>query len=626
MTNTKQVLPFGMWPSPITPLMIGQGMQFNDTQWDSDGSTLVWVEGRSDRNVLVCQPQNGAQRDLTDELNVRAWVGYGGGDYTVDNGWVYFVDISGRIYRKNLHTGFPQPLTPTYGWAASPKISPDGRWLLFVFSDRKNDLLAMVDSEGKQWPRKLIQGADFYMQPAWHPDGKRIAWVEWDHPNMPWDQTRIKMAALGSESLAVVNVQTIADETDTAAVQPLFSPDGRFLSYIVGSGDWDDLVLLDLESGQKQVLVKGKGFHLADPAWGQGMHSYGWVGTSKAIYYTRNFGGFSTLWRVELDSGESTQIDTAPYTSVDQLSVSSLGNKLTFTASAPHIPTRIVVWEDGKLSIARYSVPETVPTEFFSAPQQISWKSPEGTDVFGVFYPPQHPNFTCQGLPPVFIFAHGGPTGHIHVSYNAQRTYFTSRGYAWLDLNYRGSTGYGHSYRKVMRQRWGDVDTVDAAMSVQALADHKLADAGRAVIIGPSAGGYLVLNALVQYPGVFKAGVDLFGVSNLFNLARDTHKFESRYLDSMVGPLPEAAERYHQWSPVFQADKIRDPLAIFQGSADIVVPPNQSEDILAVLRQRGVSHIYRKYEGEGHGFHKTENIIDMMQQIEQFMQQYVVFS
>jgi dipeptidyl aminopeptidase/acylaminoacyl peptidase len=622
----KTTLPYGLWPSPVAPLMASQGIRLEDVQWDSDGRSLVWLEGRSDRGVLVtCEP-GGPNKELTDEHNVRAWVGYGGGDFCAGGGSVFYVEIGGRIFRRELESGMPSAVTPPYGTAASMKLSPDGKWLLYVFSDRQTDLLALVDAAGRNWPVQLAKGADFYMQPCWHPDGTRIAWVEWDHPHMPWDHTRIQMARLAGTPPAAADSWTIVDEPDTAAVQPLFSPDGQWLSYIVDNGDWDDLVLLHLESGQRRVLVHGDGFHLAYPAWGQGGSSYGWSHTSQSLFFIRNFGGQASLWQVDLGSGVSHPLDTGAYTMFTQLSISPAADHLAMIASAPHIPSRLVWWDGKELRTLRHSMPEYLDAAFLPGPQPVTWDASDGTQVHATYYPPANPGFTGTGLPPALVYVHGGPTGCTPVSYNAFRTFFTSRGYGWLDLNYRGSTGYGHSYRKLMRQRWGDVDTEDARDAALALAEQGLADGSRLVIIGGSAGGYLVLNALVRYPGCYRVGVDLFGVSNLFNLAMDTHKFEAHYLDSMVGPLPEAADRYRAWSPIFQADHIRDPLAIFQGAIDVVVPPNQSEDLLAVLQRNGVPHFYCKYEGEGHGFRKTENNVDMLVKTERFLRQYVLFA
>jgi len=269
---------------------------------------------------------------------------------------------------------------------------------------------------------------------------------------------------------------------------------------------------------------------------------------------------------------------------------------------------------------------ESLAPEFLPAPLPLTWKAPGGSPVYGLYTPPANPDFTGGGLPPAILHIHGGPTSQTPITYSAVASYFTSRGYAYLEVNYRGSTGYGRGYRNALRLRWGEVDVEDAVGGAQALADQGLADPGKIVIMGGSAGGYTVLNALVRYPGRFKAGVCEYGVSNLFTLAMDTHKFEQRYLDSMVGPLPEAAARYHEWSPIFHADAIRDPLAVFQGKDDKVVPPVQSEEIVAALRQGGVPHIYKLYDGEGHGFRKRETIIDFLQETERFLQQHVLFA
>ena len=624
--SEKQIRPFGLWPSPITPAIVGNRRRLDDVQWDDDSRTLVWLEGRSNKSVLVAGGMDVASHDLTDDQNVRAHVGYGGGDFSVSHGVVFFVEEGGRIFRRSLGGETPRPVTPPFGSASTPKLSPDERWLLYIFSDSQTDLLAIVDAEGEKWPVQISKGADFYMQPTWHPDGRQIAWVEWDHPHMPWDHTRIKLGSLTGDPPVAADVQIISDEADKAAVQPLFSPDGHWLSYIAHNEEWDDLVLFDLQTGKKHVLVVGEGFHQGVPAWGQGMRSYGWSYTSQRLYGIRNAGGYATLWEVEVPSGKVRQVDTAPYTWITQLSVSPAADLLAFIASAPEIPTRVVVWDRQHLHTLAYSSTEMIAADYFSRPQALTWNAADGTRVFGGYYPPAHPQITGEGLPPALIFCHGGPTDNNPVSYNLLRSYFTTRGYGWLDLEYRGSTGFGHSYRKLMHQRWGDVDTEDTDGAARALVENKLADSGRLIILGGSAGGFMVLNALVRYPGRFKAGVDLYGVSNLFNFAFDTHKFESHYCDSMVGVLPGAADRYRERSAIFHADRIRDPLAIFQGAIDDVVPPDQSEDIVSVLQRNGVPHVYRKYEGEGHGFRKTETFIDLLQQTEKFLRQHVLFS
>ena len=645
MPDQKSSSPFGLWPSPITPQLLGQAVRLENPQFDRDGRTLLWLEGRSDRGALVAQTGSEARQDLTEEQSVRGTVGYGGGEYTVGRGLVIFAERGGRLYARSLGAGQPSPITPPFGFCASPALSPDGRWVCYVFSDGKLDLLALVDTNGQQWPYQLARGADFYMQPAWHPSGKQLAWVEWNHPNMPWDGTRLMLAALSGDPPRLEQPKLVAGGPNLPVCQPLFSPDGRYLSFIVANGEWEDLTLLDLQSGALRTLVHGDGFHLCDSAWVQGMRWHGWSFDSRQMYYLRNAGGLASLWSADLESGRSIQIDTASYTWLTGLSVSPVADELAFWASAPSIPGRIVRVETQNLAsqtnpdqitgagnlaslqhIVARSSGESLSPDYLPAPRPITWQAPDGTPVHGLYYPPANPNFTASGLPPAILHIHGGPTSHTAVTYSAEAAYFTSRGYAWLYVNYRGSSGYGRRYRDALRQRWGEVDVEDVAGGAQALAELGLADPGRLVIRGGSAGGYTVLNALIRYPGRFKAGVCEYGVSNLFTLAMDTHKFELRYLDSMVGPLPEASVRYHAWSPIYHAGLIRDPLAIFQGKEDKVVPPAQSEEIVAALRQNGVPHIYKLYDGEGHGFRKRETIIDYLQETERFLRQYVLFS
>jgi dipeptidyl aminopeptidase/acylaminoacyl peptidase len=619
----KQVKPYGLWPSPITPQLIGSGLRLEDVAWDSDGSSLVWLEGRSDQNVLVGRTGSDAMRDLTDEHTPRGGVGYGGGAYTISQGTLVFVNQDGRLYRRGAGYDRPVPITPGYGACASPVISPDGHWVAYVHSAERKDAIALVDMKGHDWPLKLVQGSDFYMQPAWHPDGTRLAWIEWNHPNMPWDGTRLMLGRLAGNPPHLAVVEAVAGDEDVPVFQPAFSPDGAWLSYITNQGEWDQLVVMNLASGERRVLVAET--VLMEPAWVQGLHVYGWSPTSQSLYYLRNEAGVGSVWSVELASGQSHKLDFGPYTSFDQLAVSPKEERLALMAAGGTIPTRLVTWQDGRLEVVRYGNSETIAPDDLPEPRDLSWQAADGTPVHGIYYPPTSSHFAGDGLPPAIISIHGGPTGQSLAAYSGGAAYFTSRGYAFFNVNYRGSTGYGRGYMLALRQRWGDLDVEDAVGGAKALVDQGLADPQRLVIHGGSAGGYTVYNALIRYPGHFKAGLCMFGVSNLFSLALDTHKFEERYTDSMVGPLPEAVARYREWSPIFHADRINDPIAIFQGSVDKVVPPDQSESIVAILRERRVPHHYRIFEGEGHGFRKRENIITLYEEMERFLKTYVLF-
>jgi len=624
MINDKQIRPYGLWNSQLSPQMMGANLRLEDVQWDSDGETLVWLEGRSDRGVLVCKSGRGNARDLTSDQKVQGGVGYGGGEFIVSKGKVFYAEKDGCLYTRSLEHGQPRKVTSPVGQAASPELSADGSWLLYVHTHEDVDTLVLAQANGERGPVRLVRGADFYMQPVWHPAGDRIAWVEWDHPNMPWDETRLKIANLKSNPPSVQEVITIAGGQKSAVFQPAFSPDGLWLSYIFSEGEWDKLCLLNLKTGQKEILVEG--CVLALPAWVQGMRVYGWSPDSRKIYYLRNECGFASLWVADVRNGLSTQIDIHPYTWLRQISVSPVEEKLAFLASSPSIPEQVVTWTQSGFEVHQRSAAVLLQPEDAPIVYPIRWKAANGKDIHGLYYAPASSQFKCDEKPPAIVCIHGGPTSQATTSYSDETIFFTTRGYAMLYVNYRGSTGYGRSYMEALQGQWGLLDVEDAMGGARALIEQGLADSDRLVIKGGSAGGYTVLNTLIRYPGLFKAGICLYGVSNLFTLANSPFKYEEHYLDSLIGPLPEASSRYHDWSPIFHADQIRDALAIFQGSDDKVVMPEQSESIVAELRAHHIPYLYRLYEGEGHGFRKAETRIDFYSTIEKFLQEKVILS
>lgn len=633
----KTIKPFGLWPSSIQPAILSQALRFSDVAWDDDGQTLVWLEGRSDRGVLVCAPPGQAPRDLTDDLSVRARVGYGGGDFGVGRGYAYFVAQEGRLYRQPLVSGQAQPITPQFGHMASPILSPDGKWVVFVHTCEGTDGLAIVDAQGRAWPQKLAYGDDFYMQPCWHPEGTHIAWVSWNHPNMPWDSTMLKIATLDARPgdqgwglPTVAEVKTLVDKPDVAIFQPQFSPDGRSLAYISDEGGWSNLRLYDLQTGTHRSLTADP-VEIGRPAWGQGMRTYGFSPDGRRMYYLRNEAGFTRLWAYDTTTDQAREVDSPldAYTELKQIAVAPQQGTLALIASSGTVGARVISYDPGSnapVHIHRRSTSETIPQADLSEPQSVHWTTDDGTTVHGLYYPPASSRFTATGLPPAVINVHGGPTGQATAAYNARAQFFATRGYAYLEVNYRGSTGYGKPYMASLRGRWGILDVEDAIGGARYLVDARLADPDRLVIMGGSAGGYTVLKTLVDHPGFFKAAICMYGISNMFTLAADTHKFEERYLDSMLGPLPEASKVYGDRSPIFHADQIADPVAIFQGEIDRVVPKSQSEAIVASLRQRGIAHEYHLYEGEGHGWRKKETIARFYQAVDAFLRQYVIFA
>jgi dipeptidyl aminopeptidase/acylaminoacyl peptidase len=636
----------GLWDSPISALSMARGLDFSDLAWSEDG-VLAWREMRSDMGVIMLQgPAGDAPRDLNNDYSVRARVGYGGGDFTLGHGFVYFAEAdSGRLYRQPLQHGQALPVTPAFGNFASPCLSPDGRWLCFVHTYEDRDSLGIIDAAGKEWPRKLVGGDDFYMQPAWHPAGDRIAWIAWDQPNMPWDGTYLRLGQLrivDGDLPRMESVETIAGDEGTSIFQPLFAPSGRYLAYCSDSTGWWQLYLYDLERGQHRQLTNTTDSDHALPAWVQGMRTYGFSPDGERLLFIRNWQGFASLWQLHLESGrEEELILEGQFTWVDQIAVAPQygphgGLRIALIASGSASPLKVIsvdvpgretrVGKAIAVQVRRRASAEELSPDTYSPIQSLSWAGADGGQVHGLFFPPHNAAFEGSGAPPLIVRVHGGPTSQVRAYFNPPAQFFATRGYAFLEVNHRGSTGYGRPYWQALYGNWGLYDVEDAISGVRNLADQGLVDGRRAVIMGGSAGGFTVLQALVDHPGFFKAGVCLYGVANQFTLAADTHKFEARYLDKMLGPLPEAADLYRQRSPLFHSDRIQDPVIIFQGEDDQVVPRAQSDQIVASLQRRGVPHEYHLYPGEGHGFRKSETIEHYYHAVERFLKQYVIFA
>jgi len=633
MSRSRQKTPSGLWTSPLQAADLAAELRFSDVLWDTVEETLVWREERSDQGVLVCQsPQDPSPRDLTGDLSVRARVGYGGGDFTVSHGSVYFVS-GGRLYQQLLSGSEAQPITPEGGECSSPSVSPDGKEVMYVHSTEGTDVLALVDTQGNDQPVQLNEGHDFYMQPCWHPQGHQIAWVAWDHPSMPWDSSALYLGKLDSEkgTLRLTSQEIVAGELagNTGIFQPTFSPDGRHLSYLSNENGWFNLYWLDLSSGKKELLV-GEEAEYGGPAWIQGLRTQAWTADGKSLYLLRVKDGFTSLVRFDLQRRELQQIqgEVQQYTSLSQIALSPQAERIALIASSPISPSRIAsVSPQGEVKIHRASSSKQLSEDFFSRPQSLRWNVETGSPVahcYGLYYPPSHPEFESSGPPPTIIKIHGGPTSHYASNYSPDTQFFVSRGLAVLELNHRGSSGYGKAYMDALKGTWGVIDVQDTRGAAEYLVSEGLADSNRLILMGGSAGGYTVLLSLITYPGFFSAGICRYGVSNLFTLASDTHKFEKHYLDFLVGTLPQDEKRYRERSPIFSADRIQDPLAIFQGEEDRVVPRDQSDEIVESLVRRGVPHLYRTYAGEGHGWRKSETIQDYYESLEQFLREFVL--
>ncbi len=657
---TKQRAMYGTWSSSVEPKLLAGALKLQDVMWASDGETLVWSETRTfaggSQNVLVVQRPGDSPHDLTEtQMSVRGRIGYGGGDFSVHGEHVYFAGNAGRLYRLALAGGRPTPITPAFGVAASPAVSPQGDWLVYVHHYEGVDGLALVDIDGSHFPRKFVYGSDFIMQPTWNADGTQLAFITWDFPNMPWDGTQLKLTRVQYDEHGVPYAEfphVIAGDKDTSVSCPVFSPDGTKLAYISDQSGWSHIYLYDVNTSTHTPLTTGN-VEYGSPIWRQGVRLYAWAGDSKAIYALRNNpGGMWALERITVIDGHIDPVEElSDYQYMTQIAVS--GEHIALIAGSSTRTDRLITlreatpvgdatpprltddgWTMGVITdvprrafIRRRATTEALDQAGLSAAQPMSWTSFDGETAHGVYFAPSSTHYEGIGAPPLIVLVHGGPTSQQRTNFQADVQFFTTRGFAVLTPNHRGSTGYGRAYMLKHRRMWGIYDVEDSATGATHLASLGLADPAKFVIMGGSAGGYTTLQSLVAKPGFYRAGVCAYGISNQFVLSLEPGdwKFESRYNDMLIGVLPDDADLFRERSPLFHADNIIDPVILFQGEDDEVVPKPQSDMIVAALRARGVTHEYHVYAGEGHGWRKAETIEHYFQTTLAFLRQHVVF-
>ena len=511
---------------------------------------------------------------------------YGGGAYTVHDGTVYFShDADGRIYRV-APGGEPEPITPPGARYADLRVTPDGRRLVCVRErdgepEHINDLVTFP-SDGSEEPQVLASGHDFYSSPRVSPDGTQIAWLAWDHPRMPWEGCEL-----------YVDGRLVAGGPAEAIVQPEWSPDG-VLHYSSDRTNWWNLYRG--EDGEPLTALEAE---IGGPMWEFGQRWYAFLNDGRIVCtYFRD--GRDHLAVVD-DAG----LHDIPLELTRIVDLTTDGERAVFIGASPTRSPRVVAVDlaTGAIEPLSDDEDEDVDAAYVSVPRPLD-------QPHALFYPPHNPDFTAPAgeRPPLLVRIHGGPTAHVSARLSPEIQFFTSRGFAVVDVNYGGSTGYGREYRDRLRGQWGIVDTNDAVDAALSLAEAGEADRDRMAITGGSAGGWTVLCALAFRPDVFAAGADYYGVSDLMGFVDDTHKFESRYNDWLVGPWPETADLWRERSPINHADKIRAPVIVLQGLEDKVVPPSQSEKIVEALKRNGVRCEYIGFEGEQHGFRKAENL------------------
>jgi len=656
--TAAEMVDFGAWRSPIDAAMVASGaLRLSQPLYGGDGETLYFLEGRpseAGRQVLVKRPAAGAVSMAMEPLqdvspapvSVRSLVHeYGGGAYTVCGDLVFYINYSDQRLYLTL-SSHPEvgawPLNEAGDQRfADLHVDIKRRRVLAVMEDHGpvksgqateptnsivslsyDGLLNLIESKASAAearavePVTLFSGSDFYGCPRLSADGRHIAYIRWNHPNMPWDDSQLVLAQLDEQG-QVVNERVVAGGEDCSVFQPAWGADGTLYFVSDSSGYWNlyavrDLTALKAESIVPKVFAQCE-FGL--PMWVFGQSTYV-VANEKLIICAVNRRGIWHLARLELDfdNGHKLVEISSPYTDLSYLALGA--NRVAMLAGSAERATSVVEydWADRSFTTIKSSAANVPAAGFISKPEVIEFPTENNRTAFAFFYPPTNINYedgaALKGrkLPPLVVECHGGPTGSASTVLSLEMQYWTSRGFAFVDVNYGGSTSYGREYRKRLNDSWGIVDVDDCVNAVKYLIKEGRVDGERVAITGGSAGGYTVLCALT-FKDVFKAGASHYGIGDLEALARDTHKFEARYLDNLVGPYPAAKAIYVERSPINHIEKLKCPVIFFQGLEDKVVPPSQAEAMVDALKAKNIPVAYLAYEGEQHGFRQAKNII-----------------
>jgi dipeptidyl aminopeptidase/acylaminoacyl peptidase len=615
----SQVTPYGTWRSPISAEMVSVG-GVTLSQPRLENGSVYWQESRPSedgRSVLMhAAPFSEAVEVTPPGFNIRTTVHeYGGGAYLIHRGTAFFSNfVDQRLYRQEAGAD-PWAITAESGGRdryADGRVTPDGRWLIYVRerhpdpddpSGVTNELVA-IPPDGSAEPLIIRSGRDFYSSPRISPDGSMLCWLEWDLPWMPWDGSEVYVADLADDA-TLQHVRQVAGRAGEESIfQPAWSPAGDLHFVSDRTGWWN---LYRERDGQVEALHPAEA-EFGWPQWVFGMSAYGVLGDGRiACLWERD--GVQHVALLDPESGELIDLDVPHSAMRPTLDVE--GDRVAFVGGGPSIPDQVVLLDvtARSMDVLRTSSSVNVEEEHFSIPRQIEFPTEDGVTAFAHFYPPRNRDAAGTGgeRPPLIVMSHGGPTAEASPGFSLETQFWTSRGFAVVDVNYGGSTGFGRRYRQRLNNNWGVVDTADCINAARWLADQGEVDGDRLLITGGSAGGYTTLCALTMHDG-FAAGTSYFGLADLESFVTGgTHKFESRYLFSLVGPYPEEAERYRSRSPINFTDGISCPMLLLQGAEDRVVPPAQAEIMVEALKRKSLPYAYVLFEGEQHGFRKAES-------------------
>ena len=605
--------PYGSWRSSIPIELLVSGV-VRLAEPSLDGDDIYWLEGRpkeGGRQALVHRLAAGSMEDVSPSgVNVRDRVHeYGGGAYVADGGVVWYSDFSDRRLFRRDPDGSLRAITPEGPFRyADPIVDRARSRIVCVREDHTGygeavNTLVAIPSHGEGEVHVLVEGSDFYSNARLSPGGSHLAWLSWEHPNLPWDETSLWIGRVRRDG-SIGARERIAGEPGESVLQPRWSPDGVLHFVAERTGWWN---IYRRIAGRDEIVAPMPA-EFAHPQWLFRYSSYAFTGEGGILAAGRH-DGREELFLIDPRTGARETL-SIPYTEIEYVEVS--GDVALFTASSPTEFRSMVRLDlrDRSWTVIGRSTSAVLDPADVSVGQPIEFPTAGGRTAHGILYLPR--NHACEGLPgelpPLIVESHGGPTAAARTGLAIETQLFTSRGFAVLDVDYGGSTGYGRAYRKRLEGTWGITDVEDCANGALHLAARGLVDRERLAIRGGSASGYTTLCALT-FRDEFRAGVSYYGIGDLETFAQTTHKFESRYLDSLIGPYPERRDLYSERSPLHFTDRISAPALILQGLDDRIVPPSQAEQIVAGLRARGLPHAYLAFEGEDHGFRKAANII-----------------
>jgi dipeptidyl aminopeptidase/acylaminoacyl peptidase len=599
----------------ISALAVGRTRTVAEPREAPGGRQRAWIESFAGRADLVVAPTDGSRAPVTvtPDVPVTGVGAYGGGAWCWGSGdELVYVAADGRLIAVGAGGGSPRVLSRE-GRALAP--STTGGTVFFGLDQGDACHIARVELDGGTWPTRVSSTGDF----AWDPDASTaaVAWVEWDLPSMPFDESRILLAPRDGGEPRVV-----AGGGAVSVGQPRFSPDGTRLAYVSDANGWWNVWVADADGTRARPVLEEPHDHAA-PTWSPGQRSFAWSPDGSEIAICRNEDGFGRLVVVTVPGGSAgpkvRELAKGWHHSLDWGA-----RGVVSVRSGARTPPVVTVIDPGtakRRQLAR-GAPAGIERDAVE-PEPVSWRSASAT-VHGLLYRPRESALGPGAAPPMLVLVHGGPSDQATAGWQPRVAYYVDRGWAVLRPDHRGSTGYGREYVQALRERWGELDVVDTASGIRAAAEQGWCDPDRVAIMGGSAGGLTTLLLCAQHGALVRAGVSAFGVTNLFDLAETTHRLESRYIDWLVGELPRAADRYREHSPSTHAAAIKVPLLILQGDADNVVPPAQAQLLVDAVRGAGGTVEHHVYAGEGHGWSRPETVTDELERVEAFLNRWVL--